>query len=35
VRALAPLAGDHWLIITHGNGPQAGLLEMETPLIRH
>jgi carbamate kinase len=30
VRALAPLAGDHDLIITHGNGPQVGLLAMES-----
>jgi carbamate kinase len=30
VRALAPLAGDHDLVITHGNGPQIGVLAMET-----
>ena len=30
VRALAPLATDHDLIITHGNGPQVGLLAMES-----
>jgi len=30
VRALAPLAGDHELVITHGNGPQVGLLAMES-----
>jgi carbamate kinase len=30
VRALAPLAGDHDLVITHGNGPQVGLLAMES-----
>ena len=30
VRALAPLAADHDLIITHGNGPQVGLLAMES-----
>ena len=30
VRALAPLASDHELIITHGNGPQIGLLAMES-----
>ena len=29
-RALAPLAGDHDLVITHGNGPQVGLLAMES-----
>jgi len=28
-RALAPLARDHSLIITHGNGPQVGLLALE------
>ena len=27
--ALAPLARDHSLIITHGNGPQVGLLALE------
>ncbi len=30
VRALAPLARTHQLIITHGNGPQVGLLAAET-----
>ncbi len=30
VRALAPLAADHDLVITHGNGPQVGLLARET-----
>src|SRR4051812_47131378 len=30
VRALAPLARDHDLIITHGNGPQVGLLAAES-----
>ena len=30
VGALAPLAGDHDLVITHGNGPQVGLLAMES-----
>jgi carbamate kinase len=30
VAALAPLAGDHELIITHGNGPQVGMLAMES-----
>jgi carbamate kinase len=29
-RALAPLARAHTLIITHGNGPQVGLLAMES-----
>ncbi|MEP7025306.1 MAG: carbamate kinase [Actinomycetota bacterium] len=28
--ALAPLAREHELIITHGNGPQVGLLAMES-----
>jgi carbamate kinase len=30
VKALAPVARDHELIITHGNGPQVGLLAMES-----
>ena len=30
VAALAPLARDHDLIITHGNGPQVGLLALES-----
>lgn len=29
-RALAPLARDHSLVITHGNGPQVGLLALES-----
>lgn len=28
-RALAPLAGEHELVITHGNGPQVGLLALQ------
>jgi carbamate kinase len=28
-RALAPLAQEHGLVITHGNGPQVGLLALE------
>jgi len=28
VSALAPLASDHQLVITHGNGPQVGLLAL-------
>jgi carbamate kinase len=28
--ALAPLARDHQLIVTHGNGPQVGVLAMES-----
>jgi carbamate kinase len=27
--ALAPLARDHELVITHGNGPQVGLLALQ------
>jgi carbamate kinase len=30
VEALAPLAEDHELVITHGNGPQVGLLALES-----
>jgi carbamate kinase len=30
VEALAPLAQDHELVITHGNGPQVGLLALES-----
>ena len=29
-KALAPLARDHELIVCHGNGPQVGLLALET-----
>lgn len=32
VEALAPLAADHDLVITHGNGPQVGLLANESAL---
>jgi carbamate kinase len=38
VEALAPLALDHDLIITHGNGPQVGLLALESardPALPH
>lgn len=28
-RALAPLAGSHELVISHGNGPQVGLLSLQ------
>lgn len=38
VSALAPLARDHALIITHGNGPQIGLLALESaadPALSH
>jgi carbamate kinase len=30
VRAMAPLAEEHQLVITHGNGPQVGLLALQT-----
>ncbi len=30
VRALAPLASDHEVVVTHGNGPQIGLLAVES-----
>jgi carbamate kinase len=30
VEALAPLAADHQIVITHGNGPQVGLLALES-----
>jgi carbamate kinase len=30
VDALAPLAHDHELVVTHGNGPQVGLLALES-----
>ena len=29
-RALAPLAEEHQLVITHGNGPQVGLLALQS-----
>ena len=29
-QALAPLAREHELVITHGNGPQVGLLALES-----
>src|SRR4051794_33577756 len=29
-RALAPLAADHELVVSHGNGPQVGLLALES-----
>jgi len=30
VAALAPLAAEHQLVITHGNGPQVGMLALES-----
>jgi len=38
VAALAPLARDHELIVTHGNGPQVGVLALESasdPSLSH
>jgi carbamate kinase len=32
-RALAPLAREHNLIVTHGNGPQVGLLALEAAAV--
>ncbi len=29
-RALAPLALEHQMVITHGNGPQVGLLALQS-----
>ena len=35
VRALAPLALEHELVVTHGNGPQVGLLAVESAADPH
>lgn len=38
VSALAPLAAEHDLVLTHGNGPQVGLLALESardPALSH
>ncbi len=35
VEALAPLAVDHELVITHGNGPQVGVLALESASDPH
>ncbi|MCP5151837.1 MAG: carbamate kinase [Ectothiorhodospiraceae bacterium] len=32
-RALAPLARDHQLVVTHGNGPQIGLLALQAAAL--
>ncbi len=32
-RALAPLARDHELVVTHGNGPQVGLLALQAAAL--
>jgi carbamate kinase len=34
VEALAPVARDHRLVVTHGNGPQVGLLAMQAAAYR-
>jgi carbamate kinase len=34
VRALAPLAREHELVVTHGNGPQVGLLALQAAADR-
>ncbi|MFD6229420.1 carbamate kinase [Streptomyces sp. NPDC060232] len=34
VQALAPLAHEHELVITHGNGPQVGILALESAADR-
>jgi carbamate kinase len=33
-QALAPLASEHQLVITHGNGPQVGLLALQSAAYR-
>lgn len=35
VRALAPLAMEHELVITHGNGPQVGVLALQSAADPH
>lgn len=35
IRALAPLARDHELVITHGNGPQVGILALQSASDPH
>ncbi len=38
IAAIAPLATDHELVVTHGNGPQVGLLALESaadPALAH
>jgi carbamate kinase len=34
VEALAELAADHQVIVTHGNGPQVGLLALQAEAYR-
>ena len=33
-QALAPIALEHELVITHGNGPQVGLLALQSAIDR-
>jgi carbamate kinase len=35
VAALAPLAGEHELVLTHGNGPQVGVLALQSASDPH
>jgi carbamate kinase len=35
VTAIAPIARDHNVVVTHGNGPQVGLLALQTAAYRH
>src|SRR6476660_9855062 len=35
VRALAPLAAEHEIVITHGNGPQVGILALQSASDPH
>jgi carbamate kinase len=35
VEALAPLAADHELVVTHGNGPQVGVLALQSASDPH
>ncbi len=35
VEALAPLAAEHELVITHGNGPQVGVLALQSASDPH
>src|SRR5687767_9086138 len=34
VRALAELAAEHEVVVTHGNGPQVGLLALQSDAYR-
>jgi carbamate kinase len=33
VRAIAELAQDHEVVVTHGNGPQVGLLALQSEAV--